>query len=625
MSTATQTPASDRRVALVTDGDRLYAVDATGRIEDLGTKEAVTAWMNAERSSCFVTAETGRVFWLLFNRLDRVNRKRLQQAFFCNRWIDVRLLDGALRMAEGEQEPTLRRAEEIAPSSEFQHDCHHGANGLAIISAVEALWPRLDALNARQTLLGVTYQAMGAVAAASPSPDRVRIPSDLAAEVDASISDVLSQVELHASLRGCVKRKRGGLARTSRHRIEFDRDNLSAFLVQRARQIERHRGEPLPLLENDRGISFDPHDWQVQLRCDPLLRLWSKLRSLDEIRRLLNSDAPKSLPSQLESWPRLRHGLGSEALELLLKNRWVQPICDDQVLVKVDLTDLNVRALLATSRAYRGFDSAIGPTPDNETKWHKAFFQAAFPDGQKSVTDEPQRQQVGEALAWLITHRLDARHLSDVLSEGGFKSLLGDEEAQAALQRVLDTWPELRNYYEDGLLRRLVEKLDVSESELQQALGNLSLREVSDALSGEPHCEAVFRRLSEVDKHRVLYNPAWRAGFSPDSFRQLAGRTTRSLTCRTRGTVLFGYGTSEVGDLVDDFVKCLSFLIATDELQMQPALIVEGKSLIVLAPRKTVEACCKQIQQCAGLVGVMLMTRPSIVRCEHLDNSLGGE
>lgn len=446
MSTATQTPASDRRVALVTDGDRLYAVDATGRIEDLDTNEAVTAWMNAERNSCFVTAETGRVFWLLFNRLDRVNRKRLQQAFFCNRWIDVRLLDGALRMAEGEQEPTLRRAEEIAPSSEFQHDCHHGANGLAIISAVEALWPRLDALNARQTLLGVPYQAMGDVVAASANRDRLCVPSDSSAQVDASISDVLSQVELHASLRGCVKRKSGGLARTSRHRIDFDRDKLSAFLVQRARQIERHRGEPLPLLENDRGVSFDPHDWQVQRRCDSLLRLWSQLRSLDEIRRLLSADASSSRLGRLESWPRLRQHLGSEALQLLVKNGWLRAISQDEVCIQVDLTDLNVRALLATCLALQGFDSATGPRQDNETNWHEAFFQAAFPDGQKSVTDKPQRHQVGEALAWLITHRLDARHLLDVLAEGGFTIPLSDEVAQTALQRVLDTWPELRNY-----------------------------------------------------------------------------------------------------------------------------------------------------------------------------------
>ena len=159
MSTVTQNPASERRVALATDGDRLYAVDATGRIVDLDTNEAVIAWMNAERSSCFVTAETGRVFWLLFNRLDPDGRRRLQQTLLCNRWIDVRLLDGALRMAAGEQEPTLLSAEEIAPSAEFQRDCPHGAKGLGIISAVEALWPRLDALNARETLLGVPYQA----------------------------------------------------------------------------------------------------------------------------------------------------------------------------------------------------------------------------------------------------------------------------------------------------------------------------------------------------------------------------------------------------------------------------------------------------------------------------------
>ena len=80
MSTVTQNPASERRVALATDGDRLYAVDATGRIVDLDTNEAVIAWMNAERSSCFVTAETGRVFWLLFNR-QKIIFTRQQQSW----------------------------------------------------------------------------------------------------------------------------------------------------------------------------------------------------------------------------------------------------------------------------------------------------------------------------------------------------------------------------------------------------------------------------------------------------------------------------------------------------------------------------------------------------------------
>lgn len=591
-------------VELSWDSGPLCATDEDGIRTQLDNSAAVNTWLDLNRESTWVVAETGRVFWTLHELADERRRKLLRKTINDLRWVDVCILDGALRMARGEQEPPLRSVEAIAADYTLEAPNSSTEAGRQqqpqLSSLAQMLLQQVRSFG--EQFLGTSYQVMGAVVAAVPgiawsTPDEMR----LKAERNGNWADLKARVAQDKALHSCFKWK-GGESSAETERVRSIPGKLPSFLQGQAARIERVDGEPLPLtFVGGQQLSFQPADWLVERCCDPRLELWAQLQIADECRHYLRQCAGGPTSITWESWPRFRCEPNEEVVFNAIGAGWLRPVQSNNTVLVVELPDLEAAALMVTCRVER-------PSSDKGDA-REAIYAAAFPSERTTMTEPAQRADVGGALAWLIANRLHPKHFPAAVGREPIRYALPETETAAAVARVCGAWPGLGTYYQHGLLSRLAQNLGVSAEQVQASLGRYDLQMVSDALTGVRRNEAIWAALVRLDQHGKLPSDAEP---SQELYLRLAGSDVAAVTGRLRGKVLFGDATNPVVDVMDDFLKVLTFLMVTDSAGISPAAVARD-SLLLVVPRGDELSALNQIRSYVAAAGaVVLQTSPIV-------------
>jgi len=273
------------------------------------------------------------------------------------------------------------------------------------------------------------------------------------------------------------------------------------------------------------------------------------------------------------------------------------------VLIKVGFPDLGAAALLAACRQEFQAESVNDLRED--------VFNAAFSGSTSTNVSSARRAEIGEALAWLITHRLHPRHLPAITND----KLVTEASAAAAVERLYQVWPCVGTYYRESLYDRLAHNLGVTTQRVRDELPEQNARLIHEILAGQRSNPATLGTLARISTKACYQN-----GLEPSQelCRRLVSSDIRTPNGRLRGRAIFGDTTNPVVDLIDDLLKYTAFTAIVTSSSIPVAATRD--SLLLLAPRLRAEPTCEQLSDLARLAGQVILKQRLLIQTTVLPN-----
>ena len=353
--------------------------------------DRVAAFLVAHRTATFVCHDSGPLFWRIADHLARAREREALDALWdlpeSGRLRDIRLLDQLIQETKHPARPHPSNLDKLAervlgqgrlaiPGSSTREGADDparivelGRMAVIVLDVARVLVEQAGriaddggvdpATVDRFGPLAIDIQVRGSVAVAAAERAGLNVDEaarrEVVAECRAARESNSAAINADAGARRCFKCK-GGVLDLGKNGFPQPREHtLEIWLGELAESMSCCHDIPFtPPLSPSGRPSTDPSEWGLWVRCHPLLRTWSDLKSVAGL--LHRYDTPGDPPSgpRYELIPVLRSvGPDLEQLHRLDRRPMFRP-GPGHIFLVVELPNLETRALAAVCARSRG-------------------------------------------------------------------------------------------------------------------------------------------------------------------------------------------------------------------------------------------------------------------------------